>query len=329
MRLTTGVATELESLRAAAGEEFERIASAERARGSDRAAFVFTYHVYYKSPDLLGLRLAAALSKPYLIAEASLSPKRAQGEFAPGFQAASDAIVAANVVFALTGNDRAELEKAKPAQQRVMDLKPFLDLAEWPALNAPVRARQEPPRLLTVAMMRPGDKESSYRQLAAALALIKGRAWTLDVVGDGADWRNVKAMLAGFGERIRFHGQVDDRTKLSALYAGADAFVWPGVNEAFGMSYLEAQAHGVPCIAARYGGVPDVIRHGETGFLTEPGDIAGFADAIQRLCESEDCDRMRIAAARFVHEERSLEAAAQIISDGLAAVGVSTTLACG
>ena len=55
------------------------------------------------------------------------------------------------------------------------------------------------------------------------------------------------------------------------------------MSESFGLSALEALACGVPVIGAQAGGLPEVVRHGETGFLCEPGDVGGMAHAAASL----------------------------------------------
>jgi glycosyltransferase involved in cell wall biosynthesis len=74
------------------------------------------------------------------------------------------------------------------------------------------------------------------------------------------------------------------------------------------MVLLEAQAIGCPVLAGAYGGVASVVKHGETGVLTQPGDVAAFADGLSILLQ--DRDRLRSLGAdalRFVREERDLD----------------------
>ena len=59
--------------------------------------------------------------------------------------------------------------------------------------------------------------------------------------------------------------------------------VWPAINEAYGMAMLEAQATGLPVVAGRTGGVPDVVHDGETGLLCPVGDAGAFANTVDRL----------------------------------------------
>jgi glycosyltransferase involved in cell wall biosynthesis len=275
-----------------------------------------TYHVYYKAPDWIGPAVARALDIPYLVVEGSRAPKRAEGAYAFAYQGAEAALDTAATVFYLKQRDFAALEAQRPSGQRLARLAPFLDLQTWPERHRSIRTGA--PRLLTVAMMRFGNKLASYRALADALAYIDGRSWTLDIVGDGPGRMEVERAFADFGDRVRFHGQIDGSERLSEFYAAADLFLWPAVNEPFGMVFLESQAYGVPPVAGRSGGTPDAILHGETGILVEPGDARAFAAAVSDLLDAED-RRLALAerARRFVREERNLDRASVILEEGI------------
>jgi len=85
---------------------------------------------------------------------------------------------------------------------------------------------------------------------------------------------------------------------LGRATAGMDIFFMPSVTESFGNVTCEAMAAGVPVVAARATGNVDLVADGETGFLVEPRDIAGYADAIARLIEQPE---LRIAAGQAGH----------------------------
>jgi glycosyltransferase involved in cell wall biosynthesis len=202
------------------------------------------------------------------------------------------------------------LAAAKPPHQVLIDLPPFLDAQDWSAPSASRSAGSEP-RLLTVAMMRSGDKLSSYRLLASALERLRSLPWTLDIVGDGEVRDEIAQCFTPLADRVTYHGVIETSADLKALYERADLFVWPAVNEAYGMVLLEAQALGCPVIAGAYGGVPSVVRHGETGVLTPPGDMVAFSDALSALLQDrEQLRRLGANALRFVRQERDLERAA-------------------
>jgi hypothetical protein len=157
-----------------------------------------------------------------------------------------------------------------------------------------------------------GDKLASYRILAAALEELRHLPWTLDIVGDGDARHEIERLFTPLAQRIRFHGKIDSKADLKALYEAADLFVWPAVNEAYGMVLLEAQAFGCPVAAGAYGGVASVVKHGETGLLTPPGDVASFAAAVgNALNDREHLRRLGIMASRFVRQERDLDHAAE------------------
>jgi glycosyltransferase involved in cell wall biosynthesis len=315
------------ALLAAGRRECARILAAERGRTPP--ALVFCYHLYHKAPDVIGPALAAELGVPYIVAEASRAPKRAEGPFARRYALAEAAIGAARLHLCPTARDRTMLAAALRPGQALVDLKPFIDLAPWPLAAAPpARPAGAALRLLSVAMMREGYKQRSYALLAAALARLGDLDFTLDIVGDGPARAAVAAAFAPLGPRVRLHGRIEDPAALGHLYAGADLFLWPAIDEPFGMVFLEAQAHGLPCLAGDGGGVADVIRTAETGLLVPQGDAAAFAAAIRALA----ADRARLAALgsaawRFVQGERSLPAAAARVAAAFRDIGLEPPVA--
>jgi len=81
-------------------------------------------------------------------------------------------------------------------------------------------------------------------------------------------------------DRVRFLGQ---RSDMPAILKAADAFVLPSTNEGLPLTILEAQASGVPVLAAPTAGIPEVVIHGETGFLIHADDPAGYARQLREL----------------------------------------------
>ncbi len=80
-------------------------------------------------------------------------------------------------------------------------------------------------------------------------------------------------------------------TRIAERYAAADVLVNPSLSEAFGMSLAEAMAAGLPCVATRVGGMPEVMAEDETGLLVPPDDPAALAAALIELLN--DADRRR------------------------------------
>ena len=204
----------------------------------------------------------------------------------------------------MSARDLPALEAEKPEGQRLHHFPPFVAPGAEPS---PMPAGA-PLRLVAVAMMRDGDKLASYRALAEALTHLNGD-WRLTIVGDGEARASVEAAMARFGRRVTFLGQVDDRGEMRAALDAAHVFVWPGVGEAFGMAYLEAQAAGRPVVAEDRPGVRDVV--GPSGRMTPPGAPEAFAAAISALAANYDALRKAGDAARgYVLERHGVDAAA-------------------
>ncbi len=311
-----------DSIKRQSHEEAERlIAHYVALPDESRPCLWFTYHVYYKAPDWIGPRVSQALNIPYVIAEGSRAAKRAEGPWALGHEGAEEALDRADAIFVMTAKDRIALEAAKPSRQILFDLPPFIDDREWPAPST--SPNNETPRLLTVAMMRQGDKLASYRILADALDQIAHHSWILEIVGDGEARSEIESLFAPLADRVRFHGQVENRSELAALYEKADLFVWPAVNEAYGMVLLEAQLFGCPVVAGAFGGVASVVKHGETGLLTIPGDAGAFAQAVSEMLGApERLNQFGMTARKFVREERDLENAALRLRNAFSSLGL-------
>jgi L-malate glycosyltransferase len=127
----------------------------------------------------------------------------------------------------------------------------------------------------------------------------------LVMVGDGPDRgaAEAEARTLGIDDRVFFLGKIDT---VAPLLAGADLFLLPSDKESFGLSALEALASGVPVIGTRAGGLPEVVRHGETGFLFDVGDIDGMSvAAIDLLSDSDRWLAVSTLAARDARDRFS------------------------
>lgn len=104
----------------------------------------------------------------------------------------------------------------------------------------------------------------------------------LQIVGAGPERAALQeqARTAGLEGRVVFSGQQDDVRPF--LHAGA-VFALPSFSEGLPGVLLEAMACALPVVAARAGGVEDIVTHGQTGLLVDPGDAAGLADALQQV----------------------------------------------
>ncbi|MTF39339.1 glycosyltransferase [Cyanobacterium aponinum UTEX 3222] len=107
----------------------------------------------------------------------------------------------------------------------------------------------------------------------------------LAIVGNGPAREELEALFAGTNTNFvgYLHGQ-----DLGSAYASADAFIFPSSTETLGLVLLEAMAAGCPVVAARRGGIPDIVTDGVNGYLFEPDDPQGAIAATQKLLAKTD-----------------------------------------
>ncbi|MEW6031472.1 MAG: N-acetyl-alpha-D-glucosaminyl L-malate synthase BshA [Bacillota bacterium] len=129
---------------------------------------------------------------------------------------------------------------------------------------------------------------------ASACRDLKAR---LVLVGDGPDVAKAhqEAARLGVGDRVRFMGRQEQVTEILSC---SDAFLLPSLEESFGLAALEAMAAGVPVVASRVGGLPEVVGEGEGGFLYSPDDTEAMAAGLRALLTDPDLRRSCGSLAR-------------------------------
>jgi glycosyltransferase involved in cell wall biosynthesis len=120
-------------------------------------------------------------------------------------------------------------------------------------------------------------------RFASPSSLDRGRLVLL-IAGTGELEGDLKRRVAqsGLGERVRLLGF---RPDVGRLLTASDIFVLPARHEAFGIVLLEAMSAGVPIVATRTGGIPEIVLEGKTGILAEPDDPSGLARALLELAD--------------------------------------------
>lgn len=277
-----------------------------------------TYHTYYKAPDLLGPIISRRLHIPYFIVEGSHSPRRRESLLTrPGFYWNRRALLAASHVFANKKADLPALQRLLPPG-RISYIHPGIDLtsfqripAEGDRLRRTLGIPLTDPVVCTAAMMRPGRKAEGVRIVIDALAALRHRGLRahLLVAGDGP---SAPALRSRAGEKLQdaahFLGQLSHH-QMVAAYSASDLFAFPGIREALGMVYLEAQAARLPVVAYRNGGVSEAVQDGITGLITPVNDEKAYTEALELLILDRDLRlTMGEAAVRFVEEERNIKA---------------------
>ena len=147
-----------------------------------------------------------------------------------------------------------------------------------------------------------------------------------------ASW--LRQLAAQDGRRVRFLGAVSD-AELLELYRRTAVMVLPSVEEScygkhvriselLGLSVLEAMACGAPVVASRLGGVPEVVRHGDTGFLAEPGDVDDLRRRLEELLEDPPlARRLGDNARQLVVERFTWDACARRCLEAYAGMGAT------
>jgi glycosyltransferase involved in cell wall biosynthesis len=165
------------------------------------------------------------------------------------------------------------------------------------------RKRTESPTLRLLFVGTYGERKGCFEFLdALADARKRGVNATLRLVGreeyQGEEDRlRRRARTRGIEEAVEFAGIVE-RDDLPAVYVDADVMCLPSRRDTFPMAILEGMAFGLPVLATRVGGIPDLVDNGSTGCLVEPGEVDELAEAITFFARDPRVTRQMGEAAR-------------------------------
>ena len=288
--------------------ERDRVTSAQKSSPAD---IWLSYHTYYKAPDLLGPICSSRLSIPYVIFQGIYSTKRKRSlKTFPGFLLNRTALQAAQVVFTNKKTDEHNLKRLLP-EERVKYISPGLipdqfnfDLVARRALKEQWSVGERRV-VMTTAMLRPGVKTNGVIKVIDSCAELrkKGHDLILIVIGDGVN----RSMIEQEGreklsDNILFLGKIP-RHELYRYYSAADVFAFPGIEEALGMVYLEAQSAGLPVVAFNNWGAKEAVIHNQTGLLSPAEKPEAFTQDIETLVVDRDRRiKMRDAAKTHIRK---------------------------
>jgi len=275
-----------------------------------------TYHTYYKAPDLLGPEVCRQARLPYVVFQGSYSTKRKRNwRTRPGYVMNTKALCAARLVLSNRREDMQNLERLLPPN-RLAYVAPGIhpkdfsfDEAARGALRRDWNVGEEPV-IISAAMFRPDVKTQGLAWVIRACGELcrRGKSLYLVIAGDGQEkprlQRLAEEQLPG---RIHFVGKIP-RNEMYRYYSAGDIFVFPGIRESLGMVYLEAQSCGLPVVAFANGGIPEVVRDQETGFLVPLFAFEPYLLAIDTLLSDKGLRRkMGQAAQEYVRTAHDLE----------------------
>ncbi len=192
------------------------------------------------------------------------------------------------------------------AEWRIVQIGNGIDLSQFTDSDASARrarAKSTGRRVITtVANLRPG-KGHDVLLKAAARVIRRVPDVRFQIVGDGARRQELEqqASTLRISAQVSFLGHRED---VPALLAQSDMFVFPSFMEASPNAVIEAMAAGLPIVATRVGGIPEVIEHEDSGVLVAPGDDRALAAGILRLIERPELATQLGESARQAIEAR-------------------------
>lgn len=275
----------------------------------------FTYHSYYKAPDLLGPRCASQLNIPYIIFQGIYSTKRRKKiKTMAGFYLNKWSLLKSDLIFTNKKRDEKNLLRILPAN-RICYLAPGIHTRHF---NFCAQSRKEQREkwgigndtvILTAAMFRPGVKTKGILKVIHSCGELAkdGDRIRLVIAGDGHCRKEIKdtaeKILPG---RVTFCGKIP-REEMFRLYSAADIFAFPGIEESLGMVYLEAQCCGLPVIAYEDWGGSEAVEHDHTGLLSSAEKPNHFTHNIHTLITNKSLRlQMGKHAAQHIRDHHEL-----------------------
>jgi glycosyltransferase involved in cell wall biosynthesis len=251
----------------------------------------FTFHSYYKGPDMLGPFLCRRAQIPYVMFQGIYATKyRKSWKTWPGFMLNRHALQTACHVFTNKHGDYLNLRRLLP-QKRLSYIIPGIEPEDFrfdAFARESLRKRwqvDDNPVLVAAAMFRPDVKTQSLAWLIETCGELfrTRRRFYLVIAGDGSE----KAHLMRLADvhlpgRVRFVGKIA-RDEMHRFYSAGDLFTYPGINESLGMAFLESQSCGLPVVAFDNAGIPEVVRDRQTGFLVPMFARRPYMEAIDLL----------------------------------------------
>ncbi len=202
----------------------------------------------------------------------------------------------------------------------IVEISNGVDLERFYSYSSPVAVRHRynlPSNVPIVLYVGRIDKDKSFEVFIRCIpnVLSKVDAFFL-VVGDGDEIGKMKILAQNLGvaEKINFLGWIDHYSPdLPQIYQVASVFAIPSSIETQSIVTLEALASGLPVVGADGGALPELVKHGENGFLFSPRDSKALADYIIKILQDKNlADAMRRKSLEIVSEHRISESFARI-----------------
>lgn len=214
-------------------------------------------------------------------------------------------LLQADCLVAVSEAVRAELLSLGVPADRIVVIRDGIEAQRFAAVGTPswrqeVRQRLgvplQAPMVLTVGYLSAEKGVEDLLPLAAAVRQSCPLVWFV-VAGEGPLRSRLEREVRRRDLPIRLAGFWPPE-ELPALMAAADVFVFPSRQEGLGSALLEAMASGLPVVATRVGGIPELVEDGHTGLLVPPGDPPALAQAVEKVLQDRELRQQLGAAAR-------------------------------
>lgn len=236
-------------------------------------------HAHYVLPHVLGAFLATQMlnPRPALVAtlhgtDITLMAKDYLGSITGYLLSRCDAVTAVSDSLSAQATD---------IFGKSLNIKKIYNFVDSKKFYPPfVRSNKDPLIILHVSNFRPVKQIGKVLEIFSIVTM--NVPCKLIMVGDGPDLE----MAREFAFRHKIHESVEflgRRHDVPELMRGASLLLLPSREESFGLTALEAMACGVPVVGTTAGGIPEVVLHGVTGYLSEIGDVVEMADNALRL----------------------------------------------
>lgn len=216
-----------------------------------------------------------------------------------------------NFILTLSGYDRKHLceniFKNKLRKPTIVSLPPGVNLNIF-KFNRRINMQSEPFNLITIGSLK---RKKGIHTALQALKLLKERGirFTYRIVGEGEEKEHLNKLMISLGldDSVIFCGnlsrpQTINQLKISDLFIMASEITDEGDRDSIPMAILESMASGVPVVATRTAGIPEVIEDEETGILVPPSDPEQLAAACEAILKDQESRQLIIVKARLFVE---------------------------
>lgn len=215
-----------------------------------------------------------------------------------------------DLFLAISRYNRRQLEEMGFEPAKIVDHPVGIDIEKFKFSASGTLRTDGEIRIITIARLV-WEKGLEYAIKAVGMLAAKnpGLKIRYEIIGAGNLREKLQSLVAeeGLSETITFSGGMD-QDYVSGKLAESDIFLLSSVEEALSVALMEAMASGLPAVATKVGGVPELVRDGESGYLVQPGDAEAMAEKLDLLVKNPDGRReMGIAGRKIVEEKYDIQ----------------------